>query len=165
VVRTSHTRHYWNHKSLMVKEHGNYQIDDDLARVDFDRVHAWLASSYWSPGVPREKVQKAAQGSSLVVGAYLHGKQAGYMRVVSDRATFAWLCDVFVDEAHRGQGLAKAMVRYAQEHPEHQGLRRWLLATKDAHEVYRSVGFETLPTPEKWMTYIPEPGAYPQPGD
>jgi GNAT superfamily N-acetyltransferase len=147
----------------MIVRHGDYEIDDDLSRVDFVRVHAWLASSYWSPGVPREVVEKAARGSSLVVSAYLEGEQVGYLRVVSDRATFAWICDVVVDEAHRARGLGKAMVRYAQEHPEHQGLRRWLLATRDAHEVYRSVGFEPLPAPDKWMTYIPEPGAYPQP--
>src|SRR5215212_4424295 len=107
----------------MVGKHGDYEIDDDLARVDFGRVYHWLASSYWSPGVPREKVEKAAQGSSLVVGAYLNGEQAGYLRVVSDRATFAWVCDVFVAEEHRGRGLAKAMVQYALEHPDHQGLR------------------------------------------
>jgi GNAT superfamily N-acetyltransferase len=146
-------------------QHGEYEIDDDPTRIDFERVHGWLASSYWSPDVTREKVESAARGSSLVVGAYKDGEQAGYLRVVSDKATFAWICDVFVDEMHRRSGLAKAMVRFALEHPEHQGLRRWLLASRDAHDVYRAVGFETLPTPEKWMTYIPEPGAYPQPGD
>ena len=148
----------------MTAKHGEYEISDDLSRVDFERVHRWLASTYWSPGVPRDTVEKAAQGSSLVVGAYKDGEQAAYLRVVSDKATFAWLCDVFVDEAHRGSGLAKAMVRFALEHPDHQGLRRWLLATRDAHEVYRSVGFEPLPAPDKWMIYFPEPGAYPQPG-
>ena len=119
--------------------------------MDFARVHAWLSSSYWSPGVSRETVEKAARGSSLVIGAYRGVEQAGYLRVVSDKATFAWVCDVFVDEAHRGRGIAKAMVRFALADPEHQGLRRWLLATRDAHEVYRAVGFKPLPAPEKWM--------------
>jgi GNAT superfamily N-acetyltransferase len=128
-----------------------YEIDDDRARLDFERVHGWLTTAYWSPGVSRERVEKAAQESSLVVGAYRDGVQVGYLRVVSDRTTFAWVCDVFVDEAHRGRGLARAMLRFALEHPEYQDLKRWLLATADAHGVYQAEGFEPLPVPERWM--------------
>jgi len=133
-----------------------YEIDDDFARIDFARVHAWLASAYWSPGIERERVERAAHHSSLVIGAYDRNsrKQIGYLRVVSDRTTFAYLCDVFVDEAYRGRGVARAMVRHALSHPEHQGLRRWLLATRDAHPVYRGVGFKPLPNPERWMAVM-----------
>jgi GNAT superfamily N-acetyltransferase len=136
-----------------------YELDENRERLDFARVHGWLTTSYWSPGVSRERVEKAAGGSSLVIGAYKDGEQVGYLRVVSDKTNFAWLCDVFVDEAHRGQGIAKAMVRYALEHPEHQGLRRLVLATRDAHGVYQEVGFEPLPSPEMWMYHAPKPDA------
>lgn len=129
-----------------------FEIDDDLARIDFDRVHRWLASTYWSPNIARERVERAARHSSLVIGAYRGSEQVGYLRIVSDRTTFAYVCDVFVDEAHRGHGIARAMVQHALAHPEHQGLRRWLLATRDAQPVYRRVGFEALPNPERWMT-------------
>lgn len=141
----------------MPQSFGDYEIDEDRERLDFERVHGWLTTTYWSPGIFREKVERAARGSSLVVGAYRDGEQVGYLRIISDRATFAWVCDVFVDEAHRGRGLARAMVQYALNHPEHQGLRRWVLATLDAHGVYREVGFEPLPSPERWMIYAPQP--------
>lgn len=140
----------------MRREHNGYEIDDSPDRIDFERVHGWLTTSYWSPGIAPEKVVKAARGSAMVVGAYRDGVQAGYIRIVSDKTSFAWICDVFVDEAHRGRGLAKAMVRYALEHPDYQGLRRWVLATRDAHGVYREVGFEPLPSPERWMTFVPD---------
>ena len=145
----------------MIRKHGDIEIDDSQERIDFAVVHSWLTNSYWSPGVSREVVERAARGSSLVIGAYDSGGQVGYTRIVSDRATFAWVCDVFVHEAHRGKGLARAMVRFAQEHPEHQGFRRWILATKDAQPVYRSVGFEPISRPDSWMIYIPDPDAQP----
>lgn len=137
-------------------QHRSYEIDDTRERIDFARVHAWLTTAYWSEGVSRERVEKAARGSSLLVGVYNgEGDQVGYLRVVSDQTTFAWVCDVFVDEKHRGQGIGKTMVRFALEHPDHQGLRRWILATRDAHPIYASCGFELLPNPEKWMILLP----------
>ncbi|MCW3099351.1 MAG: acetyltransferase [Chthonomonadaceae bacterium] len=147
----------------MRTQHGAYELDDDITRIDFVRVHSWLTTSYWSPGIALDKVQRAAEGSSLVVGVYQRserenepGQQVGYMRVISDKATFAWIADVFVDEAHRGQKIASAMVRFALAHPEHQGLRRWVLATLDAHPVYAGVGFIPLPEPARWMIHLPE---------
>ncbi|HLV79224.1 MAG TPA: GNAT family N-acetyltransferase [Chthonomonadaceae bacterium] len=141
----------------MLSRHDDYEIDDTRERIDFARVHAWLTTAYWSEGISRKRVEKAARGSSLLVGAYdANGDQAGYLRVVSDQTTFAWVCDVFVDEKHRGQGLARAMVRFALEHPDHQGLRRWILATRDAHAIYASCGFALLPNPEKWMILQPQ---------
>ena len=128
-----------------------FEIVEGLERVDFARVYGWLTNTYWSPGVSREKIERAARNSSFVVSAYVDGCQAGYLRVVSDRATFAWICDVYVDEAHRGRGIARAMVRHALAHPEHQGLRRWLLATADAHGVYAECGFRPIDNPERWM--------------
>lgn len=146
----------------MTHAHGAYTIDDDPARIDFARVHAWLASTYWSQGVARETVERAARYSALVIGVYAapssgsaRAEQVGYLRVVSDRTTFAWVCDVFVDDAHRGAGLARAMVRFALAHPDFQGLRRWLLATADAHGVYKAIGFEPLTNPDRWLSYLP----------
>ena len=139
-----------------MQQHNSYEIDDAPERLDFDRIHGWLRTAYWSPDVPRERVERAARHSSLVIGAYQAGVQVGYMRVVSDRTTFAYLCDVYVEEAHRGQGVAKAMVRLALSHPEHQNLRRWLLVTRDAQPVYAGVGFQSLPLPERWMVRVPD---------
>jgi GNAT superfamily N-acetyltransferase len=123
--------------------------------MQFDRVHPWLASTYWSPGISREKVERAAGHSALVVGAFADDVQCGYARIVSDQTTFAWVCDVFVDEAFRGRGLARRMITHAMQLPEFQGLRRWLLATADAHGVYAAIGFEPLPNPERWMVRRP----------
>jgi len=136
-------------------EHDGFEIDDDPSRIDFDVVHAWLTTAYWSPGVSREKVERAAQGSSSVVGVYLNGKQVAYCRVVSDKETFAWLCDVFVDDAFRGRGIAKAMVRFVLELPYSARLRKWVLATRDAHSVYEACGFSLLPHADRWM-WLPE---------
>ncbi len=135
-------------------QHTQYTLDDSPNRLDFAQVHAWLATTYWSPNVSRDVVEKAAANSSLVIGCYLNNTQVAYTRVVSDRATFAWLCDVYVSEAHRGKGIARAMVAFALNHPDHQNLRRWLLATKDAHGVYASLGFEPLQEPERWMAIM-----------
>src|SRR3569833_872920 len=121
----------------MTTPYNDYEISDDRDRLAFDRVHAWLASSYWSPGIECWKVERAAANSSLVIGAYLNGEQAGYLRVISDRTTFGYFSDVFVDEAHRRRGIATAMVNFALAHPAHQGLRNWLLITADAQDVYR----------------------------
>ena len=144
----------------MTQQYQNYEIDEDPVRIDFARVHAWLTETYWSPGVARDRVEWAAAHSSLVLGAYdSDGRQAGYLRVISDRATFAYVADVYVDAAHRGRGLGRALVRFALAHPEHQGLRRWILATADAQGVYQGVGFEPLPHPERWMALFPPPPA------
>lgn len=135
-----------------------YSIREGIESVDFEKVHRMLAQTYWSPGISRERVERAASGSSLVVSMHDSEGLVGYLRVVSDRTTFAWVCDVIVDEAHRGNGIATAMTRYAIEHPEHQGLRRWILATRDAHGVYRKCGFAEITNPERWMAYFP-PGS------
>ncbi|CAN5371819.1 GNAT family N-acetyltransferase [soil metagenome] len=127
------------------------EIAEGLGRVDFDKVAPWLASSYWSPGISREKVERAANGASLVISAFDGDRQVGYCRVVSDRETYAWLCDVFVDPERRGEGIAQEMVSYALAHPDHQGLRRWMLATSTAHTLYEKFGFRSVPIPENMM--------------
>lgn len=128
-----------------------YVIDDDVARIDWARVHGWLASSYWSPGISRERVERAARHSALVLGAYdKSGQQVAYVRVVSDKTRFAYLCDVWVDAQHRGRGLARTMVAQAIAHPDFTHVM-WLLGTADAHGVYAALGFTRLVEPNRWM--------------
>lgn len=139
---------------------GLYEVSVDPARVQLDVVHCFLSTCYWSPGVKREIVARAL-ANSLVVGAYLRdgGAQVGYARVVTDRATFAWICDVFVLEAHRGQGLSKRMLAAILEHPELQTLRRFALATRDAHGLYQQVGFVPV-APNNWLELRPPPSVW-----
>ena len=128
-----------------------YLISDDPARLDLDAVHAYLSRSYWSTGIPREIIASAVR-HSLCVGAYAPaGDQVGLVRVVTDYATFAWLCDVYVLEAHRRHGLSKAMMRAVMSHPDLQTVRRFTLATRDAHGLYAQFGFVPVAKPESQM--------------
>ncbi|MFJ8930925.1 GNAT family N-acetyltransferase [Streptomyces sp. NPDC102364] len=130
-----------------------YAISTDPARIDTDRVHAWLSEdAYWALGRPRAQQDKALAGS-LNFGVYdaASGEQVAYARVVTDEATFAWLCDVYVDRSVRGKGIGKAMVTAIRDHLEPLGIRRVLLATQDAHGVYEEVGFKPLEHPDQWM--------------
>jgi N-acetylglutamate synthase-like GNAT family acetyltransferase len=121
---------------------GEYTISDDPSRLDLDVVHGFLSGeSYWARGRSRERVERAVE-HSLPFGVYrADGRQVGFARVVTDRATFAWLADVFILPEERGRGLSKWLVECVLAHPELQGLRRWLLATRDAQELYRRYGF------------------------
>jgi GNAT superfamily N-acetyltransferase len=137
----------------MESTHLDYQITDDRSRVDFAVVYPWLTKTYWSPGISREKVEQAARHSALVVSAW-HGKdQVGYCRAVSDRTRFAWLADVFVEPAHRGRGLGRAIVQFALDHPDLADVPNWLLGTLDAHEVYAPLGFAPPAQPERLMQF------------
>jgi GNAT superfamily N-acetyltransferase len=132
-----------------------YEISTDPARLDRGLVHRWLAEeSYWAKGRPRDKQERAVD-NSLNFGLYERatGTQLGYARVVTDRTTFAWLCDVFVDEAARGKGLGVALAAAVRDELQPFGLRRVMLATLDAHGVYAKVGFEPLTVTEKWMLF------------
>lgn len=132
-----------------------YEASDDPARLDVDVIHGFLRSAYWSPGVSRETVEKAIRGS-LPMGLYApDGSQAGFARAVTDRATFGYLADVFVLPAHRGRGLSRFLVTALLEHPDLSGLRRWMLATADAHGVYEALGFTVLDDPNRWMALQP----------
>ncbi|MFC3711646.1 GNAT family N-acetyltransferase [Sphingoaurantiacus capsulatus] len=118
-----------------------YRLSDDKAELQLDVIHGFLAQTYWSPGIPRAVVERAI-ANSRCVGAYaVDGRQLGFARLVTDDATFAYLCDVFVLPEVRGQGVSKAMVGFFLDHPELQNLRRWMLATSDAHGVYARFGF------------------------
>ena len=132
---------------------GEYTISDDRARLDMDVIHGFLSrESYWARGRSRERVERSIE-NSLAFGVYrADGRQVGFARVVTDRATFAWLADVFVVSEERGRGLSKWLVECALAHPELQNLRRWLLATRDAQELYRRYGF-TEPENAK-VTYM-----------
>jgi GNAT superfamily N-acetyltransferase len=134
-----------------------YEISADPARLDVPRVHHWLSTdAYWALGRPLATLEAAIAGS-LNFGAY-HcgtGEQHAYARVVTDRATFAWLCDVYVDPAVRGQGVATLLLTGVRDHLAPFGLRRILLATADAHPLYAKFGFEPLSDPHKWMALAP----------
>lgn len=123
-----------------------YEISMAQGRLDVDAIHDYLTRSYWSPGIPRDIVERALR-NSLCVAAYApDGAQVGLSRVVTDHATFAYLCDVYVLEGHRGRGLSKAMLRAVMAHPALAGARRAMLATRDAHGLYRQFGFEDVRT-------------------
>ena len=125
-------------------------LDDDAARLDVARVHGWLASSYWSPGIARALVERAIAGSHCL-GAYRDGEQVGFARAITDFATFAWIADVWVDEGARGQGLGRRMVGWFVDHPRYAGIRRMGLVTADAHGVYEALGFHALLRPDRYM--------------
>jgi GNAT superfamily N-acetyltransferase len=118
---------------------------------DLDAIHACLTESYWSPGVPRDVVARGCANSLCAIARDDAGALVGFARLVTDRASFAWLCDVFVLTPWQGRGIARALVRALRGHEDLQGLRRWLLATRDAHGVYAAVGFTPLAEPERWM--------------
>jgi GNAT superfamily N-acetyltransferase len=132
--------------------HGDVTLSDDPARFDLARAHAWISrESYWAEGIPADVFAKAVRGS-LVVGAYAaSGEMLAMARVVTDRATFGWICDVFVNASQRGQGLGKALMTYLKAHPDLQGLRRLCLATRDAHALYAQFGFTPLTGVDRWM--------------
>lgn len=147
---------------VIERQHGRYLLSTDPALVDVDAVHRFLSeSSYWARG-RRFDVQSAAIANSpLVVGAYADAgsdgtaggrAQVGFARMVTDLATFAWLCDVYVLDEHRGGGLGTAMVRLIVEHPAVRGIRLQILATADAHGLYERFGYSPLAEPARWMS-------------
>jgi GNAT superfamily N-acetyltransferase len=133
-------------------------ITTDVSRFDLDQIWRWLSGSYWAAGIPRALVERSIRGA-LCFGVLRGKRQLGFARVITDRATFAYLADVFVDERARGRGLATRLMKTILAHPELQGLRRWLLATRDAHRLYAGGGFRALAHPE-WFMEINRPGPY-----
>jgi len=128
-----------------------FRISTDKELLDRDMICQYLSKeSYWAKGIPVEKVYVAID-NSMCFGIYKDGQQVGFARVITDKATFAYLCDVFVLEEFRGQGLSKWLVQNILAHDELQGFRRWLLATNDAHGLYSQFGFTPITNPEKWM--------------
>ena len=130
---------------------GDYVSSTDPALLDMDAVHGFLRRSYWAAERPLETIKRSVDGS-LNFGLYANGRrQVGFARVVTDFATFAWLCDVFIDETHRGRGLGVWLIETAVGHPELDCLRLWMLGTRDAHGLYEKAGFRPLSVPEIWM--------------
>ena len=121
------------------------------SEADLHIVHAFLAETYWSPGIPREKVAQAAAHSVCAIARDESGALVGFARAVTDYVHFAWIADVMVLPSHQGKGAGRAMVAALKAHPDLQNLRRWLLATRDAHGVYAALGFKPLARPERFM--------------
>lgn len=136
---------------------GEYLISTDKSCLDLTVVHGFLVTSYWAGGIPLEILKRSIE-HSLAFGLYKGQKQVGFARVVTDYATFAYLADVFIREPFRGQGLATWLIEVVISHPDLQGLRQWLLGTRDAHALYRKVGFTDLPNPERFMRRGIPPG-------
>jgi GNAT superfamily N-acetyltransferase len=134
----------------------DYLITTDKNRLDVHFIHDFLSNrAYWARGRSIDVVRRSID-HSLNFGLYKSDQQIGFARVVTDYATFAWVADVFVTQEHRGHGAGAWLIEVVVSHPELQGLRRWILATRDAHELYRRVGFSELSRPQRWMERLEE---------
>lgn len=143
----------------MIERDNRFAIDTDKSRLDVDAIHDFFANeSYWAQTRTRDQTEIAI-ANSICFGVYDGERQIGFARVVSDRATFAYIGDVYVIDEYRGQGLSKWLMETILAHPELQGLRRWVLATRDAHGLYRKFGFDELKHPDRWME-LPAANAY-----
>lgn len=135
-----------------------YIVSTDKSKLNIDVIHSFLTTSYWAEGIPRATIVRSID-NSLCFGAYIDGEQVGFARVISDYTTFAYLADVFVLEAHRGKGVSKLIMNAVIAHPQLQGLRRFVLGTRDAHGLYAQYGFTPLNAPDRWME-IHNPDVY-----
>ena len=141
-------------------EKNGFEISTDAGRLDHDAIHEFLRRSYWAAGIPREMLDRSIE-HALCFGLYEGPRQIGFARVITDRATFAYLSDVYVLEEYRGRGLATWLMEAVLAYPDLQGLRRWMLATQDAHGLYRKVGFRDLAHPE-WLMEMVFSNSYPK---
>ena len=137
-----------------------YEVSTDPARFDVDLIHGFLRSTYWAANMPRKVLEKSIR-NALCFGVFADARQVAFARVITDYATFAYLSDLFVMPDYRGHGVSKLLMRSILDHPELQGLRRFVLATKDAHGLYARFGFKPLSSPEDFMT-IHNPDVYKQ---
>jgi len=140
----------------------DYEISTDPARVDVELVHEFLTNSYWAKGISLESVRLSIE-NSITFGVYHSQQLVGFARIISDLATFAYLADVFILPTHRGRGLSRWLMECIVSHPDLQGLRRWMLATQDAHGLYAKFGFSVIRSPERWME-IHRPDVYARSG-
>jgi GNAT superfamily N-acetyltransferase len=131
-------------------QRGQYTISTDKSRLDLNVIHGFLNESYWAAGRSIDTIRRSIE-NSVTFGVYDGDRQIGFARVITDYATFGWIADVFIVKEYQGRGLGKWLTEVIISHPELQGFRRWVLATKDAHELYRKVGFDELKRPERWM--------------
>jgi len=136
----------------------DFEVSTDPARLQVEMVHEFLTNSYWAKGIPLAIVQRSIE-NSICFGIYFSSQQIGFARVITDCATFAYLADVFILPSYRGRGLSKWLMGCILEHPDLQGLRRWILATRDAHALYASYGFTPIRKPERWME-LHDPDVY-----
>lgn len=146
----------WESSAPFEAQRGAYLISTDPTRLDPEVIHGYLSRSYWAAWRPRAVTERSLR-NALCFGLYHNELQVGLARVITDYATFAWLCDVFVLEEHRGQGLGVWLIEMVVSHPDLRGLRRMLLATRDAHGLYRHHGFASLASPEGWMERVVDP--------
>ena len=135
-----------------------FTISAEREKLDIDVIHTFLTNSYWAEGISKDVIRKSIEGS-LCFGIYDDDKQIGFARMITDKATFAYLADVFVIEEYQGRGLSKWLIENIMSHPDLQGLRRMMLATRDAHGLYSKFGFEPLTHAERWMQ-IDDPDIY-----
>lgn len=139
-------------------EDTTFTFSTDKSKLDPSVIHAFLTESYWSKGCSMDNVLRRIE-NSICFGVYDNGQQIGFARVITDKTTFAYIADVFILENHRGQGLSKQLMAFILEQPDLQNLKRWLLATRDAHGLYAQFGFTSLSNPETWMDIL-NPNAY-----
>lgn len=147
--------------SVMKLSRDEFTISTDNSRQQVERIHAYLHRSYWAEHIPLELVKRAID-ASLCCGIFHQGEQVAFARLVTDRVTFAYLCDVYVLEPYQGQGLGSWLLETVVAHPDLQGLRRLVLVTRDAHSLYAKFGFTELARPERYMEIV-RPVAYPPP--
>jgi GNAT superfamily N-acetyltransferase len=136
----------------------NYLINDDREKTDLEFVHRELSQSYWAKNIPVETVRRGIE-NSVCFNVFLNAQQIGFARVITDKSTFGYLCDVIVNEQHRGKGLGKALMQFIMAHPDLQGFRRFTLGTRDAHGLYEQFGFHAPKFPDRLME-ISRPGLY-----
>jgi GNAT superfamily N-acetyltransferase len=137
---------------------GELEISTDPSRIDLSLVHEFLTDSYWAKGLPMDVLERAVR-HSLCFGVYDGQRQIGFARAITDRATFAYIADVFITEPYRGRGVSRWLMECVKAHPSLQGLRRWALVTRDAHRLYQQFGFVQLGNPDRWME-IHDPDVY-----
>src|SRR6187401_171025 len=135
-----------------------FTISTEKEKMDIDLIHSFLTRSYWAEGISKEIVRRSIQGA-LCFGVFENDKQVGFARMITDKATFAYLADVFIIEEYRGLGLSKWLMEFIMSYPDLQGLRRMILATRDAHELYKKFGFTLLNNVDRWM-HIHYPDVY-----
>jgi GNAT superfamily N-acetyltransferase len=142
----------------MERTKDDFILSTDKTKIDVDYVRGFLRKSYWAENIPEDVVQRSINGS-LCFGVYHQTKQIGFARVITDEATFAYLCDVFIDETYRGNALSKWLMEVIMDYPTLQGLRRFMLATRDAHGLYQQFGFVPLTSADRWMN-VHKPNVY-----
>jgi len=135
-----------------------FYISTENEKMDIELIHSFLSRSYWAEGISKEIITRSVEGA-LCFGVFENDKQVGFARMITDRATFAYLADVFIIEEYRGLGLSKWLMEVIMAHPDLQGLRRMMLATRDAHELYKKFGFTPLNNVDRWM-HIQNPDVY-----